>query len=115
MFPDPPTGHLIGKSRVNAGIIGTGPIGAIHADDLNRDPAVSAIIATDAIPAQSEHVEATSRGTLPRCPAELSESADAVVICTPADMHAELMPRYRRAAGSDRLQSPVRSGVPPGA
>ncbi len=76
---------------MRVGIIGTGRIGAIHANNLSSHPAVSAIIVTDAIRAQSEHVAATCGADIASGPAELLESADAVVISTPADMHVELI------------------------
>lgn len=76
---------------MRVGIIGTGRIGAIHADNLSRHPAVSAIIVADAIPAQADRVAATCGADVAPSPTELLESADAVVICTPADMHAELI------------------------
>ena len=80
-----------GRSRVRVGIIGTGRIGSIHASNLSRHPAVSAIIVTDVIRAQSEHVAATYGADIASGPAELLDSADAVVISTPADMHVELI------------------------
>ncbi len=76
---------------MKVGIIGTGRIGAIHADNLSRHPAVSAIVVTDALPAQSERVAATCGADIAADPAELLESTDAVIICTPADLHAELI------------------------
>ncbi|MEE8488726.1 MAG: Gfo/Idh/MocA family oxidoreductase, partial [Acidimicrobiia bacterium] len=71
------------------GIIGTGRIGAIHANNLSRHPAVSTIIVTDAIRAQAEHVAATYGADVASGPTELLESVDAVVISTPADVHVE--------------------------
>ena len=76
---------------MRVGIIGAGRIGAIHADNLSRHPAVSAIMVTDAIPAQSEHVAAACGGGIASGPTELLEWADAVVISTPADIHVELI------------------------
>ena len=73
------------------GIIGTGRIGAIHASNLSRHPAVSAIIVTDAIHSHAEHVAATYGADIASGPAELLESADAVVISAPADVHVELI------------------------
>ena len=78
------------RSRVRVGIIGAGRIGAIHANNLSRHPAVSSIIVTDAIHAQAEHVAATYGADIASGPAQLLESADAVVISTPADVHVEL-------------------------
>ena len=73
------------------GIIGTGRIGTIHANNLSRHPAVSSIIVTDAIHAHAEHVAATYGADIASGPAELLESADAVVISAPADVHVELI------------------------
>ncbi len=78
---------------MKVGIIGAGRIGAIHAENLRRHPDVSNIVVTDAVPAQSEHVAASCGGETTAGPDELLESVDAVVICTPADMHVDLIER----------------------
>jgi len=85
---------------VKVGIIGAGRIGTIHADNLSRHPAVSSIVVTDAMPAQSERVAAGCGADIAADPAELLESADAVVVCTPADMHV------------DMIELAVKNGVP---
>ena len=74
---------------MKVGLIGAGRIGAIHADNLSRHPDVSAILITDVFPAQSERVASAIGGTVVTGTNELLESVDAVVICTPADMHVE--------------------------
>lgn len=76
---------------MRVGIIGAGRIGAIHAENLRRHPDVSTIVVTDAVPAQAEHVAAACGGDTTPGPDELLESVDAVVICTPADMHVGLI------------------------
>jgi myo-inositol 2-dehydrogenase/D-chiro-inositol 1-dehydrogenase len=76
---------------VKVGIIGAGRIGEIHGDNLSRHPAVSAIIVTDAILAQSQRVAASCGADIVEDSAELLESVDAVVIATPADTHPELI------------------------
>lgn len=78
---------------MRVGIIGAGRIGAIHAEILSRHPDVDSIVVTDAVPAQSEHVATTCAGETAPGPDELLESVDAVVICTPADMHVDLIER----------------------
>lgn len=78
---------------MKVGIIGAGRIGAIHAENLRRHPDVSGIVVTDAVPTQSEHVAASCGGETTAGPDELLESVDAVVICTPADMHVDLIER----------------------
>ncbi|MFV2000485.1 MAG: Gfo/Idh/MocA family oxidoreductase [Acidimicrobiia bacterium] len=76
---------------VKVGIIGAGRIGTIHAQNLRRHPEVSTIIVSDAVPAQSQLVAAACGGETAPGPDELLESVDAVVICTPADMHVDLI------------------------
>ncbi|MEE8375257.1 MAG: Gfo/Idh/MocA family oxidoreductase [Acidimicrobiia bacterium] len=76
---------------MRVGIIGTGRIGTIHANNLSRHPTVSSIVVTDAILAQSEHVAGIYGADIASGPAELLESADAVVISTPPGMHVELI------------------------
>ncbi len=78
---------------MKVGIIGAGRIGAIHAENLRRHPEVSAIIVTDTMAAQSEYVAETFGGETTPGPDELLESVDAVVICTPADTHVDLIER----------------------
>jgi myo-inositol 2-dehydrogenase/D-chiro-inositol 1-dehydrogenase len=76
---------------VRVGLIGAGRIGAIHADILRRHHDVSDIIVTDAFPAQAEQVAASCGGESVSSSQELLERVDAVVICTPADMHVDLI------------------------
>jgi len=76
---------------VRVGIIGAGRIGAIHATNLHRHPDVSEIVVTDADQAQSKQVAEQCGGEIVPEPVELLESVDAVVICTPADMHVDLI------------------------
>jgi myo-inositol 2-dehydrogenase/D-chiro-inositol 1-dehydrogenase len=85
---------------VRVGIIGAGRIGAIHAENLRRHSDVSEIVVTDAIPSQSRQVATSCGGETARGPDELLASVDAVVICTPADMHVDL------------IELAVRNGVP---
>jgi myo-inositol 2-dehydrogenase/D-chiro-inositol 1-dehydrogenase len=85
---------------VKVGVIGAGRIGAIHADNLRRHVDVTDIIVTDAFPAQAEAVAASCDGESTPSVAELLEQVDAVVICTPADMHVDL------------IEQAVRCGVP---
>jgi len=76
---------------VRVGIIGAGRIGTIHANNLSRHRAVSSIVVTDAIPAQSKQVAATYGADVVSGPDELLESADAVIISTPPGMHVDLI------------------------
>jgi myo-inositol 2-dehydrogenase/D-chiro-inositol 1-dehydrogenase len=81
-------------------LIGAGRIGAIHADILRRHHDVSDIVVTDAFPAQAEEVAASCGGESIASSQELLERVDAVVICTPADMHVDL------------IEAAVHAGVP---
>jgi myo-inositol 2-dehydrogenase/D-chiro-inositol 1-dehydrogenase len=76
---------------VKVGLIGAGRIGAIHAENLRRHPDTSDIIVTDAVPAQSRRIAQACEGDVASGPNELLRSVDAVVICTPADMHVDLI------------------------
>ena len=78
---------------MKVGIIGAGRIGAIHAENLRRHPDVPGIVVTDAVATQSEKVAATCGGETTPGPDKLLASVDAVVICTPADMHVDLIER----------------------
>ena len=76
---------------MRVGIIGAGRIGTIHANNLSRHRAVSSIVVTDAILAQSEQIAATYGADVVSGPDELLESADAVIISTPPGMHVDLI------------------------
>ena len=85
---------------MKVGLIGAGRIGAIHADNLRRHPDVSDIFVTDAFAAQADQVAASCGGESITTSQELLGSVDAVVICTPADMHVDL------------IEAAVHAGVP---
>jgi len=85
---------------VNVGLIGAGRIGAIHADNLRGHPDVTGIIVTDAFAAQADQVAASCGGESVLSAQELLESVDAVVICTPADTHVDL------------IEAAIHTGVP---
>lgn len=76
---------------MRVGIIGAGRIGAIHAENLRRHPDVSAIVVTDVVSSRAGNVAAISGAEIASGPDELLESVEAVVLCTPADMHAALI------------------------
>jgi myo-inositol 2-dehydrogenase/D-chiro-inositol 1-dehydrogenase len=86
--------------RVKVGIIGAGRIGAIHADNMRLHPDVAHIVVTDALPGRSKIVADRSGGESVPGPDVLLDSVDAVVICTPADTHV------------DMIEMAVASGVP---
>jgi len=76
---------------VKVGIIGAGRIGEIHAGNVARHAAVSSIVVTDAVTALAERVAGAYEGVAVKGPEELLELVDAVVICTPADTHVDLI------------------------
>lgn len=76
---------------MKVGIIGAGRIGAIHAENLRLHPDVSAVIVTDEVVSHAERVAKINGAEVAPGADELLDSVDAVVICTPADMHAELI------------------------
>ena len=78
---------------MKVGLIGAGRIGAIHAKNLRRHVDVTDIIVTDAFPPQAEAVASSCDGESVPNVEELLEQVDAVVICTPADMHVDLIER----------------------
>jgi len=76
---------------MRVGIIGAGRIGTIHATNLRRHSDVSDLAVTDADPAKSRQVAEQCGGETLLGPNELLEAVDAVVICTPADTHVDLI------------------------
>ena len=76
---------------MRVGIIGTGRIGTIHANNLSRHSAVSSIVVTDVMLPQSEQVAATYGADVVSGPDEVFESVEAVIISTPPGMHVDLI------------------------
>lgn len=76
---------------MRVGVVGAGRIGAIHAENLSRHPDVSSIVVTDTVSAQSERFAATWGAESVSDAEAVLKSADAVVICTPADTHVDLI------------------------
>jgi myo-inositol 2-dehydrogenase/D-chiro-inositol 1-dehydrogenase len=88
-------------------LIGAGRIGAIHADNLRRHVDVTGIIVADAFAAQADAVAASCGGEPIPSVDELLEQVDAVVICTPADMHVDLIERAVRAGVPALCEKPL--------
>lgn len=76
---------------MRVGIIGAGRIGSIHAENMRRHRDISDIVVTDVLSDQSKRVAAACDGETVPGPVELFESVDAVVICTPADTHVDMI------------------------
>ena len=92
---------------MKVGIIGAGRIGAIRADILSDHRDVSSIVVTDEIPAQSQRIAAATGAIVASGPDELLEAVDAVIICTPADMHVDSLFRIAQAGSNTCLRSLV--------
>ena len=92
---------------MKVGLIGAGRIGAIHADNLRLHDDVTDIIVTDAFAAQAEAVAASCDGESVPSVEELLEQVDAVVICTPADMHVDLIERAVRCGVPALCEKPL--------
>jgi myo-inositol 2-dehydrogenase/D-chiro-inositol 1-dehydrogenase len=83
---------------MNIGLVGAGRIGTFHARSLADDPRVSELRITDVDPARAQSL-ATGLGAETSADAEeLAKWADALVIATATDAHAELRTGSARRA-----------------
>ena len=86
---------------INFAILGAGQIGQVHARAVagNENAALRAV--ADPMPEAADAI-ADRHGCDIRTINEIADSSDidAVVICTPTDMHADLIEQFARAEGN---------------
>ena len=95
------------------GLIGTGRIGALHAEVLGGHPEVSSLVVTDADAARAAEVADRVGGSpVPSADALFAADIDAVVIATATASHAELIGRAARAGLPAFCEKPIAVDLP---
>jgi myo-inositol 2-dehydrogenase/D-chiro-inositol 1-dehydrogenase len=97
-----------GERVMRFGIIGAGRIGKIHASNVAARKDCEVRLIADADRAAAEALAAATGGRLAEIDAILASSEiDAIAICAPTDMHADLIERAARAKKAIFCEKPV--------
>jgi myo-inositol 2-dehydrogenase/D-chiro-inositol 1-dehydrogenase len=88
-------------------LIGAGRIGRLHGRLLARQPGVDEVVVHDAVPQTAANVAAEIGGTAGSSLRGAIEAADAVVIATPTDTHAELVRTAVEAGRPTFVEKPL--------
>lgn len=93
---------------VRFAVLGAGRIGKVHAKAVSGNAEATLVAVADAMPAAAEAL-ATEYGCDVRTieAIEAASDIDAVVICTPTDMHADLIERFVTAGKAVFCEKPV--------
>ncbi len=93
---------------VRFAVLGAGRIGQVHAQALAAEPKATLVAVADAMEAAAAAL-AQAHGCAVRSIDEIERSADvdAVVICTPTDMHADLIEQFARAGKAIFCEKPI--------
>jgi myo-inositol 2-dehydrogenase / D-chiro-inositol 1-dehydrogenase len=93
---------------VRMGLIGAGRIGRIHGGNIAAHPRARLAAVADALPAAAEALAAATGSHVRDLTSILEEpEIDAVVICTPTDLHADLIERAAKAGKAVFCEKPV--------
>jgi myo-inositol 2-dehydrogenase / D-chiro-inositol 1-dehydrogenase len=93
---------------VRIGLLGAGRIGRIHGGNIAAHPRARLAAVADAVPAAAEALAAAAGSHVRDVGSILEEpEIDAVVICTPTDLHAELIERAAKAGKAVFCEKPV--------
>ncbi len=89
-------------------ILGAGRIGQVHARAVQQVPGATIVAIADAVPAAAQSL-ADTHGAEVRSIDEIAQSpdVDAVLVCTPTDMHADLIEQFARAAKAIFCEKPI--------
>ncbi len=90
------------------GLLGAGRIGKVHAGAVLANPATTLVAVADAIDAAA-HAIADPVGAEVRTIDEIiaADDIDAVIICTPTDMHSDLIEQAARAGKAIFCEKPI--------
>lgn len=93
---------------VRFGVLGAGRIGKVHAKAVSANPDAELVAVADAS-ADAATALAAQYGAEVRSISQIEAASDidAVVICTPTDMHADLIERFSRAGKAVFCEKPV--------
>ena len=93
---------------VKFAILGAGRIGRVHAAAIASVPAATLVAIADPVAAATEAIKAAYGCDVRTIDAILaSADIDAVIICTPTDLHADLIERFTRAGKAVFCEKPV--------
>ena len=89
------------------GLIGTGRMGRIHADNLARHPQVEGLVIFDAVPDMAAEVAGLYEAQIAATPDDLIAAVDAVLIATPAPTHVDMIQRCVEAGTPALCEKPL--------
>ncbi len=93
---------------LRVGLLGAGRIGKIHGGNVAAHPAARLTAVADAVPAAAEALAAATGASVASIDAIIaSPDIDAVVICTPTDMHADQIEAAAKAGKAVFCEKPV--------
>lgn len=93
---------------LKVGLLGAGRIGRIHGGNVAAHPRARLVAVADANPAAAESLARETGAKTATIEAILKDKAiDAVVICTPTDMHADLIEAAAKAKKAVFCEKPV--------
>ncbi len=93
---------------VRFGVLGAGRIGQVHARAIASTTGAELVAVADAMPAAAEAIQ-KSYGCEIRTIDDIAKAADidAVIICTPTDMHADQIEQFARAGKAVFCEKPI--------
>jgi len=93
---------------LNIGLLGAGRIGRIHGSNVAAHPGARLVAVADASEAAAQAISAQTGAKVAGIEAILADTAiQAVVICTPTDMHADLIEAAAKAGKAVFCEKPV--------
>ncbi|MFO1149230.1 MAG: inositol 2-dehydrogenase [Alsobacter sp.] len=93
---------------IRMGLLGAGRIGRIHGSNVAAHPGASLVSVADALPEAARTLAAETGSKVASIEAIIADKdIDAVVICTPTDMHSDLIEAAARAGKAVFCEKPV--------
>jgi len=93
---------------VRFAVLGAGRIGKVHARAIAADRDAQLVAVADALPLAANELAAEYQADTREIDAiAASEDVDAVVICTPTDMHADLIEQFSKAGKAIFCEKPI--------
>jgi myo-inositol 2-dehydrogenase/D-chiro-inositol 1-dehydrogenase len=90
------------------GLLGAGRIGRIHGSNVAAHPGASLVAVADALPDAARKLAAETGSKVASIEAIIADKdIDAVVICTPTDMHSDLIEAAAKAGKAAFCEKPV--------
>jgi myo-inositol 2-dehydrogenase/D-chiro-inositol 1-dehydrogenase len=90
------------------GLLGAGRIGRIHGGNVAAHAGAALVAVADALPAAAESLAAATGAKVASIEAIVADPGiDAVLVCTPTDMHADLIEAAARAGKAVFCEKPV--------